>query len=112
VKPAADRPVIGTEGLDANQTQLNNVLPLIESNITIDDIAERLSISVDAACALVAASFRGRQDRAIDGFERLRKEENAVLVEAGFELARGTDLWQKGAVCYGRVAALQSAWRD
>ncbi len=116
----ADRHVIGTDGLDANQTQLKDVLPLIENNLTIDGIAERLDISVESACALVAASLRGWQDRAtdetidgtIDGFERLREEENAVLIEAGFKPAGGTDLWQKGAVCYGRDAALQNVRRD
>jgi hypothetical protein len=112
VESPADRHVIGTDGLDANQTQLKDVLPLIENNLTIDGIAERLDISVESACALVAASLRGWQDRAtdgtIDGFERLREEENAVLIEAGFKPAGGTDLWHKGAVCYGRVAALQN----
>ncbi len=44
------------------------------------------------------------------GFERLREEENAVLVEAGFEPA-GSDLWEKDGVCYGREAALQYARR-
>jgi hypothetical protein len=112
VESPADRHVIGTDGLDANQPKLNDVLPLIENNLTIYGIAERLDISVESACALVAASLRGSQDRATDGFERFRKEENAVLVEAGLEPARGTDLWQKGTVCYGRVAALQNARRD
>ncbi len=47
---------------------------------------------------------------ATDGFEKLREEENAVLVEAGFEPA-GSDLWEKDGVCYGREAALQYARR-
>jgi orotate phosphoribosyltransferase-like protein len=39
-------------------TLLNHVLPLIESNLTIQEVAERLGISVEAACALVVASLR------------------------------------------------------
>jgi hypothetical protein len=112
VESPADRYVIGTDGLDANQTKLKDVLPLIENNLTIYGIAERLDISAESACALVAASFLGRQDMATVRFQRLREEENAVLVEAGFEAVGGTDLWHKGAICYGRDAALQNAWRD
>ncbi len=47
---------------------------------------------------------------AIDGFERLREEENAMLVETSFEPV-GSDLWEKNGVCYGREAALQYARR-
>jgi hypothetical protein len=39
------------------QTRLNEVLPLIDSNLTIQEAAERLDISVEAACALVVAAL-------------------------------------------------------
>jgi hypothetical protein len=45
------------------------------------------------------------------GLERLRKEEDALLLEHGFEL-EGSDLCVKDGVCFGREAALQQARRD
>jgi hypothetical protein len=47
-----------SEGIDIAQTKLNTVLPLIESDLTIEEVAERLGISVEAACVLVVASLR------------------------------------------------------
>jgi hypothetical protein len=47
------------KGINATQTRLNDVLPLIESNLTIAEAAEMLGISVEATCALVVASLRG-----------------------------------------------------
>jgi uncharacterized protein YoaH (UPF0181 family) len=111
-RPADERAIKRSEGLNGAQTKLNDVLPLIESNLTIQEVAARLGISVEAACTLVVASLRSRQDGTRDGSERFREEENAVLVEAGFKPAGGTDLWHKGAVCYGRLAALQNVRRD
>ena len=46
-----------------------------------------------------------------DGLERLRKGEDALLLEHGFEL-EGSDLCVKDGVCFGREAALQQARRD
>ncbi len=43
-----------------SQTTLNDVLPHIESNLTIEEIAEKLGISVEAACALVLATIRNK----------------------------------------------------
>jgi DNA-binding NarL/FixJ family response regulator len=37
-------------------TKLSDVLPLIDCELTIQEIAERLGISVEAVCALVAAA--------------------------------------------------------
>ena len=44
-------------GINATQTTLNDVLPLIESNLTIAEAAEKLGISVEATCALLVASL-------------------------------------------------------
>ena len=38
--------------------------------------------------------------------QRLRREENAMLAAAGFELVEG-DLWRKDGCWFGREAALQ-----
>ena len=46
-----------------------------------------------------------------DEFERLREEEDALLVENGFELV-GSNLWMKDGVYYGKKTALQAAWRS
>jgi hypothetical protein len=49
------------------------------------------------------------ETRTSKGFERLRKEEDALLFEAGFELAGSSALmWVKDGVCFGREAALQT----
>jgi hypothetical protein len=42
-------------------TKLRDVLPLLKSNLTIQEVAERLGISVEAACALVVASIRSNR---------------------------------------------------
>ncbi len=47
-----------------SQTTLNDVLPHIESNLTIEEIAEKLGISVEAACALVLAAIRNNPAKA------------------------------------------------
>ena len=41
-----------------SQTKLNDVLPMIDSDLTIGEIAEKMGISVDAVCALVLAATR------------------------------------------------------
>jgi DNA-binding CsgD family transcriptional regulator len=46
-----------SESIDVD-TKLRDVLPLIESNLTLKEVAERLGISVEAAYALVVASLR------------------------------------------------------
>lgn len=57
-RPADEHAIRRTEEMNAAQTTLNDVLPLIESNLTIEEVAEKLGISVEAACALVVASLR------------------------------------------------------
>ena len=47
-----------SEGIDIAQTKLNTVLPLIEDDLTIEEVAERLGISVEAVCVLIVASLR------------------------------------------------------
>jgi hypothetical protein len=47
-----------------------------------------------------------------DKLKELREEENALLLENGFEpVGRNELLWVKECVCYGREAALQVARR-
>ena len=47
-----------------------------------------------------------------DKLRELRKEENALLLENGFESVESNDLlWVKECVYYGREAALQVARR-
>ena len=57
---APDQQGVWREGIDAD-TKLRDVLPLLESNLTIQEVAERLDISVEAACALVVASIRSNR---------------------------------------------------
>jgi hypothetical protein len=47
------------KGIDAAQVRLNDVLPLIESDLTIAQAAEKLGISVEDTCALIVASLGG-----------------------------------------------------
>jgi hypothetical protein len=58
-EPAVRRPKVMSVG----QTKLDDVLPLIENNLTIEEVAEKLGISEDAACALVVASLRSSRAR-------------------------------------------------
>jgi hypothetical protein len=44
--------------MNVGQITLNDVLPLIECNLTIAEVAEKLGISEEAACALVVACLR------------------------------------------------------
>jgi hypothetical protein len=60
-RPADERAIWRPEATKPAQTKLNDVLPLIESNLTIQEVAERLGISVEAACALVVASLRSNR---------------------------------------------------
>ena len=46
-----------------------------------------------------------------DEFERLREEEDALLVENGFEPVE-SNLWMKDGVYYSKKTALQAAWRS
>ena len=46
-----------------------------------------------------------------DEFERLWEEEDALLVEGGFEPVE-SNLWMKDGVYYGKKTALQAAWRS
>jgi rRNA maturation endonuclease Nob1 len=62
-RPTDERATRWSEGLNAD-TKLSDVVPLIESNLTIQKIAEKLGISVEAACALIVASLRSSRPRA------------------------------------------------
>ena len=60
-RPADERSISKSrrsEGISSAQTKLNDVVPLIESDLTIEEVAERLGISVEHACVLVLASLR------------------------------------------------------
>ena len=60
-RPADERAISKSrrsEGIDSAQTKLKDIVPLIESDLTIEEVAERLGISVEAACLLVLASLR------------------------------------------------------
>ncbi len=63
-RPADERTIKKSEGINDAQTKLNDVLPLIESDLTIQEVAERLGISVEAACALIVASLGSSRDGA------------------------------------------------
>jgi hypothetical protein len=56
-RPAAERAARRSEGVSAD-TKVSEVLPLMGSNLTIQEVAERLGISVEGACSLVVASLR------------------------------------------------------
>jgi hypothetical protein len=47
----------------SSTVKLNDVQPLIENNLTIEEVAEKLGISEEAACALVVASLRSSRAR-------------------------------------------------
>ncbi len=103
--------------MNANQTNPQDVLPLVKSNLSIPENAERLDVSVEAACALVVASLRGSRApaRTSEGeavaASPQRETDNAMLLRAGFEPAEGSNLWRRNGTCYGREAALQIASR-
>jgi hypothetical protein len=101
-RPGGER-MIGTEGWDVGQTRVNDVLPLIESNLTIQEVAERLGISVEAACALVVASLKSKHK------EGGGAKEEIALLEASFKPIEDGSLWEKDGVYYGREAAVQEA---
>jgi hypothetical protein len=46
------------KAMNASQIKLNDVLLLTKSNLTIEEVAEKLGIPVEAARALVVASLR------------------------------------------------------
>ncbi len=95
------------EGWDVSTTRLNDVLPLIRSDLTIREVAERLGVSVEAACTLVVAALRSRREE-----ERRAKGETVLLREAGFKpVVQDGSLWEKDGICYGRQAASQEARR-
>jgi hypothetical protein len=48
----------GLGGISAAQTRLNDVLLVLESELTIAQAAEELGISVEATSALIEASLR------------------------------------------------------
>ena len=60
-RPAEERAISKSrrsEGINSAQTKLKDVVSLIESDLTIEEVAERLGISVKDACVLVLASLR------------------------------------------------------
>ena len=56
-RPVDERAARRSEGVRAD-TKVSEVLPLIESNLTIQEVAERLGIALEAARSLVVASLR------------------------------------------------------
>jgi hypothetical protein len=60
-RPADESAIRRSEGVNAG-TKLSDVLPLIESDLIIQEVAERLGISVERTCALVRAALRSRRD--------------------------------------------------
>ena len=103
------------EKMNANPTNPQDVLPLVKSNLSIPEIAERLGISVEAACALVAASLRSSRAPALTLDEAtaspLRENDDSVLLGAGFVPLERGNLWWRNGTYYGREAALQIALR-
>ena len=104
------------EKMNANPTNPQDVLPLVKSNLSIPEIAERLGISVEAACALVAASLsRGSTVPPLTRDEAfaspLRGNDDSVLLGAGFVPVERGNLWWRNGTYYGREAALQIALR-
>jgi hypothetical protein len=49
--------------MNVAQTNPKDVLPLRETNLTVANIAEKLGISVEDACALIAAALRSSHAR-------------------------------------------------
>ena len=101
---------------NAIQTNPHDVLPLVKSNLSIPEIAERLGISVEAGCALVVASLSRcsavpplTRDEALAS--PLRGNDDSVLLGAGFVPVERGNLWRRNGTCYGREAALQIALR-
>ena len=102
--------------MPANKTSPQDVLPLLKSNLTILEIAERLGISVEAACALVVASLRGSKAPALTLDDAtaspLREDDDSVLLNRGFVPVEGGDLWRRHDTWYAREAALQIAFKE
>ena len=65
MRPYDDRPSpAAPDGCDANQAELDEALSEIGFNITTEEVAERLGISLKAACAVVRnalGSIRGER---------------------------------------------------
>ena len=53
-----NRALIGAGFEQHSQMKLNDVLPMIDSDLTIGEIAEKMGISVEAVCALELAAIR------------------------------------------------------
>jgi hypothetical protein len=58
---AAERAARRSEGMSVD-TKVREVLPLFESDLTIEGVAERLGIYLEAACSLVVASLRSSRE--------------------------------------------------
>jgi hypothetical protein len=52
-----------SKGMNVGQIKLNDVLPLIENNLTIAEVADKLGIAEETTRALVAASLRSSRAR-------------------------------------------------
>ena len=64
MRPYDDRPSPAPDGCDTNQAELDEALSEIGFNITTGEVAERLGISLEAACVLVRnalESIRGER---------------------------------------------------
>jgi hypothetical protein len=60
-RSADEHAIKGEKGMNVAQTNPKEVQPLMETNLTVTEIAEKLGISVEDACALTAAALRSSQ---------------------------------------------------
>ena len=102
--------------IDDNRMELENVFSKHGRTLTIEEVAKRLGISVEAAWALVVASLRDSRVPALTSEGEAaasprRENDNSILHSAGFEPAEGSVLWWRDGTWYSREAALQMASR-
>ena len=58
IVPADEHENERTEGMDPAMTNPRDVVqPLMETDLTVAEVAEKLGISLEAACALIAAGL-------------------------------------------------------
>jgi hypothetical protein len=60
-RSADEHAIKKAEGMNVAQTNPKDILPLMETNLTVAEIAEKLGISVENACALIAAALGSSQ---------------------------------------------------
>jgi hypothetical protein len=55
-RPADEQANEMAEGMNPAQTNQKDVQPLMETHLTVPEVAEKLGLSLEAACALIAAA--------------------------------------------------------